>query len=324
MIIKKGNLKVAISFILVGICVLLYGMSALASEEIVAVNQEEIYKCVSLPQEFDENVSFQEIEAGIVEFIEIRELDIEIGSEDYIDLMYSFLYGEVDNIDELTSRYFGDYASVYVVKAQEIAADMDAETKSLPLDNYNIHIGGTIQEIKLQNMEKQVQLENESQSLPPTPRAAIDVARAQEYAAVYALSWNYVFGRFPSDCTNFASQIVNYAGMPLVPGAWQWNGNDLAKRRWNVAHDFVEYWSIIRGYNGGEYNSRASVNSNANPGDIIAYMRSDTYVIWHVAFVQSKSGGNIYISQHTTDRYNNKWNDISINYPSTYMIVKFS
>lgn len=321
---KKNISKRIMSCILAGMCVLFSESTVLAADESVLMFQEEIYSGTNLPQEFDANISFSEIETDIKNFIADQGMDIEVGTKAYLDLMYSFLYAEVENITDLTERYFSAYASVYVSKAQEIDSEMNSQLRQVAPDNYNIELGGTIQESKQQNIMYQEQMSSEAQVSPQLTQASYSVSRAQQYAATYALSWNPVFGRFASDCTNFASQIVNYAGMPLVAGQWQWNGNEAAKRTWNVAHDFTTYWSITRGYNGGGYSSRASVNTNANPGDYIAYMSNDTYQIWHVAFVQSKAGGNIYISQHTADRYNNKWNDISITPASTYIIVKFS
>lgn len=158
---------------------------------------------------------------------------------------------------------------------------------------------------------------------PTVQSANFNLSRAQAYAQQYALSWNHVYGRYSSDCTNFASQILHYAGMPEVPGAWQWNGNELAKYRWNVAHDFMEYFGSERGYAYGGYTTKAQVNANARPGDFLGYMANDTNSIWHVCFVQSKSGGKIYITQHTRDTYNEKWDNVNINNPSTYVINRF-
>lgn len=47
----------------------------------------------------------------------------------------------------------------------------------------------------------------------------------------------------------------------------QWNGNELAKHRWNVVHDFMEYWGAEKGYAFNGYTTRSAVNANAKPGD---------------------------------------------------------
>ncbi|WP_418896367.1 amidase domain-containing protein [Suipraeoptans intestinalis] len=124
------------------------------------------------------------------------------------------------------------------------------------------------------------------------------------------------------DCTNFASQIVHWAGMTPIRTQWQWNGTEQARRCWNVAHDFIEYWTLERGYNGGAYLTKADAKRHALPGDLIGYMDKKDYKIWHVTFAQSKSNGKIYVSQHTGDRHNEDWDGIDIN-NSTCIIVRF-
>ncbi len=284
-------------------------------------SEQRMYKCEMLSEEFNENTSLKQIEVGIEDFISKNNLDITKGTPEYVELLYKFLFDEIDEIDELTNRYFSDYAAVYISELQERNA-LSPEFYSE--GNSDIVISGTLAEIKRINKGRMEFVTNSTLQQDKETKGTYSVSKAQEYAKAYALKWNYVYGRFNEDCTNFASQIVHHAGMPLVEGQWQWNGNEEAKRTWNVAHHFTEYWTIIRGYNGGDYVTRGEVNSKANPGDFIAYMSSDTYTIWHVAFVQSKTNGEIYISQHTKDRYNEKWNNISIDQPSVYIIVKFS
>lgn len=291
--------------------VLLIGNKAFSME-----NNEGTYSATELAEQFDTNTSFVEIEEEINAYISSTGLNVQKDTQEYIDFLYSILYGEIENIDELTNRYFAAYASVYVSKSQDIP--YQAQTRSGNSTTYDIVMEGTIKETKEENESKRNAL-----SRAVVPRASYNVAEAQRYAERYALSWNYVFGKFTSDCTNFASQIVNAAGMPMVAGEWQYNGNQLAKWRWNLAADFTDYWALERGHNGGNYMSRSTVNSVANPGDFLAYMSFDTDAVWHVAFVQSKSNGQIYISQHTTDRFNEKWNNISIGANNSYIVLDF-
>lgn len=240
-----------------------------------------------------------------------------------MDLMYSFLYGEIENISDITERYFYDYASVYVIEVQKTLAMESKRAKSNEDKTFDIELKGTIEEIKQKNSDAVNSMLQAPENQPTVQSANFNLSRAQAYAQQYALSWNHVYGRYSSDCTNFASQILHYAGMPEVPGAWQWNGNELAKHRWNVAHDFMEYFGSERGYAYGGYTTKAQVNANARPGDFLGYMANDTNSIWHVCFVQSKSGGKIYITQHTRDTYNEKWDNVNINNPSTYVINRF-
>lgn len=71
-----------------------------------------------------------------------------------------------------------------------------------------------------------------------------------------------------------------------------------------------------------EYLYRSQVNPYANPGDCIAYKMKDALDIYHVAFVQSKSNGLIYCTQHTTDYYNLKFNDrVSESYMNSRLVI---
>jgi|GEM_PF-1383090 len=313
--------KMVISF---GILCMLF----MIKNNVFAYNNENnvMYEPQKIPAEFDSNISFQMIEEEIQNYIEINNLNIQIGTEEYLDLMYSILYGEVDNITQNTERYFAAYASMYVVNVQENDTDNMLNLESINESTSDLNC--TISDMQKKNQEFKNLLNtknNEYKSKSAKASGRYNISKAQEYAKTYAKTWNYVYGKYSSDCTNFASQIVHNAGMPMVAGEWQWNGNSIAKRTWNVAHTFTEYWSITRGYNGGGYTNRSDTNKNANPGDFIAYMNVDTYEIWHVAFVQSKSSdGAIYITQHTTDRYNERWNSIPINHTSDYIIIKFS
>lgn len=111
------------------------------------------------------------------------------------------------------------------------------------------------------------------------------------------------------DCTNFASQIVHEGGGLSKTADWDISGNIVANHTWLVANDFAEYFSNVRGYNGGLWYTREQINSKAYPGDCIAYMRRSNGTIYHIAFVQSKVNGYVYLSQHSDSFYNIKFND---------------
>lgn len=277
----------------------------------------------NLPNPFDSNVEFAEIEKGILDYINTSNLEIEVGSEEYVDLMYSILYGEINNISDVTDRYFYDYASVYVFEVQKALALENTRAKSNEDKTFAIELEGTIEEIKQKNSHVVNSMLQTPENQPAVQSANFNLSKAQAYAQAYAHTWNPVYGHFGSDCTNFASQILHAAGMPMVAGRWQYNGNEMARNTWNVAHYFMEYFGSERGYAYGGYTTKAQVNANAQPGDFLGYMANDTNIIWHVCFVQSKSGGKIYITQHTRDTYNEKWENINLERPSTYVINRF-
>lgn len=263
------------------------------------VNAEDSVQAVSnygLPTEYSLDVTLGDIQNSIMDYINANALDIQYGSDEYNTLMTSFLFDDLE-ITDVLSQYYGDYAAHY---SNILAADDGT--------SFEGELTMSLGDIKAENEESANQIIEMYGTDFPVTYGKYDVARAQAYAKRYATSWNYVFGRFSSDCTNFASQIVN-DGDVAMNNDWRWNGQGIALRNWRVAQDFTEYMSNIRGYNGGLWTTRAAVNKNANAGDCIAYMRRGTTEITHVAFVQSKVNGYIYLTQHTDDFYNVKFND---------------
>lgn len=96
---------------------------------------------------------------------------------------------------------------------------------------------------------------------------------------------------------------------------------------WVRASNFAQNWALVRGYVGAGCSTVAQVNANANPGDFLAYMNGSTFEIWHIAFVHSKANGKISISQHTTNRYNQVWNNViesDFMSKNSVNIIKFS
>lgn len=79
---------------------------------------------------------------------------------------------------------------------------------------------------------------------------------------------------------------------------------------WVNASYFTEYWSLTRGYIGKVCTSRSAVNAYAEPGDFLSWYNLDTLNWTHLQFVQSKNmKAEIYCSQHTSNYYDQKFND---------------
>lgn len=265
----------------------------------------EQYIANGLPRIFKDEITYKEIEGEFNKYVNVYYPDVELNSIEYIEVLYKLLFGKDKIEDDITNEYFQTYASMYVYKYQKMQASASEKT----INNMDVMQDAkemTIEESRMQSIQEYKAIEKVAKTVS-IPKATYSVQRAQEYAKRYALSWNYVFGRYDSDCTNFTSQIINYGGFPVVSGEWQWNGNEWAKQVWNVAQDFTEYWTLVRGYNGGMQSSLSSVQTVADPGDCMGYYNKNNYRIWHEVFVQSKSYGHLYISSHTTDRYNEKW-----------------
>ncbi len=268
----------------------------------------EVFQGKTLPVEFNADVTLKEIESEIEVYIGKQALEIVVGDDKYTEFMHDILMNEVNDIDETTLRYFQAYASVFLVEKQ-----IQVENLSLTMPT-RTEIDNDILDKSIASIKQENQEENATTSIRSKSSRNLvfdgnyNVERAQRYADMYAELWNPGFVKYTKDCTNFASQIVHYAGMPMVKDEWSNSGKaGYYGHTWTVAQDFTEYWSLIRGYLGTENSTITSVISQAEPGDFLAYKNSDTYAIWHMAFVHTKGNNTIYISQHTTNLKNVDW-----------------
>lgn len=279
----------------------------------------------TLPQSISLDVTFDQIQENILQYINSEGLNIEVGTPEYLDFMNRILFDEDSfNLDETTLRYFGNYAARYVIVSSENSYEENANSRSIDNEAFSSELSKSLLNVKEENEAITEEMVTTVETVA-TPRAAYNVAGAQAYAKKYATSRNLMYGYFPgADCTNFASQVV-YEGGGVAKNQKYWNQSSayqIGRNNWNVAGAFTQYMSLERGYLGGEYLYRSQVNANANPGDCIAYKMKDTYDIYHVAFVQSKSNGLIYCTQHTSDYYNLKFNDrVSESYMSSRLVI---
>lgn len=140
--------KMVISFAI--LCMLF-----MIKNNVFAYNNENnvMYEPQKIPAEFDSNISFQMIEEEIQNYIEINNLNIQIGTEEYLDLMYSILYGEVDNITQNTERYFAAYASMYVVNVQENDTDNMLNLESINESTSDLNCTISDMQKKIRNLK---------------------------------------------------------------------------------------------------------------------------------------------------------------------------
>ncbi len=150
----------------------------------------------------------------------------------------------------------------------------------------------------------------------PLP-VSYDRGASVDYAKAHALSYNTAFKAFNDDCTNFVSQSLLAGGWQMVLGYYTnndvwWYGCALpggytchASYTWGAAFNFHEFL----GTSPGQRTNFVQYYGDVWPGDII-------FADWdgpsghhpdgridHVMFVTGRdSEGNLYISQHTTDR----------------------
>lgn len=254
-----------------------------------------------LPDTFSYDVALDEIATDIEQYIEVNNLGIEINTEEYAELMYNFCFTDYPDLSDTVLRYYQAYASVYLSGESESSTAQSSVSKTI----------GEVREENKDSTNRIIEEANKVVSSEIKPRfSAYDLYSARAYAEKYAVNPNSSYVYYSNgDCTNFASQILASGGMAQNDD-WKYNpllgtGFSSPFRTWVNAQDFTEYWSLWRGFVGPECTSLGMIESNADAGDFLAWRNLDSYIFYHVQFVQSKNTDReIFCTQHTPGYYN--------------------
>ena len=289
MIMKKG-----IALIL-GLTIWVSGTSTVMAEENIS-EVNSVYTCQNtyesrLPLEVTYDITLGEIEEDILNYIAFNKLDVVYGSDQYLELLNEFTFYPADNLDDYMIKYYSAYASVY--------------RSTEELDK-------TINDIRNENIQEEIQMKKELLQIVGVEPAKVtyNVAGAQKYAADYAMVNNYKYPEYGSDCTNYASQIIHEGGGLPTTSQWNiWAGTGtLAWKSWVNVGAFCTYWGEVRGNIGNTCSTLAKVNQYAEPGDFLVWRNQATLEYEHTQFVQSKTNGEVYCSQHSMPYYNKRLN----------------
>ena len=246
----------------------------------------------ALPSTLSYEVTFREIQNDIIDYSTSQ--GIEFASQEYDDLLFSFIFSPPEELSDVKQTYYSAYASVYFGR-----------------NNFNDILDKSINQIREENiaLEASAQASIEQQSEPHI-QIAYNLEAAQEYASAYAMVNNYSYPEYGADCTNFASQIL-FAGGFNTTSLWNiWAGpGTIAWQTWVNAGAFCTYWGDHRGYIGKTCTSLAEVNKNSKPGDFLVWRNKTTLEYEHTQFVQTKVNGYIYCTQHSPSYYRQRLSD---------------
>lgn len=291
-------MKKGIALIL-GLTIWVSGTSTVMAEENIS-EVNSVYTCQNtyesrLPLEVTYDITLGEIEEDILNYIAFNKLDVVYGSDQYLELLNEFTFYPADNLDDYMIKYYSAYASVY----------RSTEDIKLELDK-------TINDIRNENIQEEIQMKKELLQIVGVEPAKVtyNVAGAQKYAADYAMVNNYKYPEYGSDCTNYASQIIHEGGGLPTTSQWNiWAGTGtLAWKSWVNVGAFCTYWGEVRGNIGNTCSTLAKVNQYAEPGDFLVWRNQATLEYEHTQFVQSKTNGEVYCSQHSMPYYNKRLN----------------
>jgi hypothetical protein len=144
----------------------------------------------------------------------------------------------------------------------------------------------------------------------------VDKIKIVDYAYEYALYPNKTFSYLGniysggSDCSNFVSQCIHYAGSPMNFNNPLWyykNKNDFSIS-WATAHGL--YWLLLENYSNNLKGPKGRVidKSEVTPGNLVFFQKKNNFV-FHSAIVTSfNNSGEPLISQHSIDALNKEIN----------------
>lgn len=246
-------------------------------------------------------------------------------SPDYLSVLNKIsLDANVLNTTEEEKAAFSALATIYVGRISSLIHDNMSESEKNDINEIEDNIlNRTFLEIRNEN----IRLIKDIADAKKKTRRKRSVSNFHEpsataYALKYALSVNPRYGSFsilnigPGDCTNFASQIMEAGGMeqtyfPNSSGLNWYFANYFARSKsWAWAHGFMQYWTA-EGARTASFTSTSSAIPHIRKGNFIGYWDKSLFEFSHMAYVNNVSNGKVYICQHTDDRKNALWNNIS-------------
>lgn len=281
--------------------------------------------------DFDLNVTLRDTENRLIQAATLK-LDKYFEStlnKDYIKFLTEV--ANTDNIvigdSEKENVEFNEFAAIYVNRIGSILPSNPTPEELDQLKNSRDElIARTYLDIRSEN--RNAILLSESVRSPNKVPAYFNISAATYYAKQYAKKYNPNFRAFDNDCTNFTSQIAQAGGkqQSYIPNAsgltWYYFNGLSYSITWTVAHQFFVYWTA-EGASMYQYNDKASAQAGMSEGSFVAYFKKNTFEITHASYVSQKSGGKAYITQHTTDRLNEAWDNINVSAYSSFIIMKF-
>lgn len=280
-------------------------------------------------------MTVSDAEAMISAYFKSNNINIEIGSEEYIEYLTDLLMFETDEELKKLDQYedFKIYASEYLSELNNPSSVV--ETDDCILLN-SVEQRKKIDTIKIE-AEKEDSVNSEIVSINSGDVEAMAAkgysdAKAVEYARKWAKSRNPLYKSYGADCTNYVSQCVKAGGKSMtkpssiptgVKGTtkyWysvryeEWHTNHYVYK-WkesssfiNVA-DFYTYWKN-RGIKTASYSSKAKLQNGVSVGDVVQLKNGKGKWFHSIIITGGSKGARTYCG-HTKNRKDEPVKNIS-------------
>ncbi|WP_455334962.1 amidase domain-containing protein [Enterococcus quebecensis] len=281
----------------------------------------------------DMDVTLGEIESTLMDHLKQRGLNYSLHSEELSNYLYDQLVNRSDKELEKLESYENilAYASEYIYRET-----LPNDSRDHSVEDIDSVSDLTLNDIKdivdEENLETEQLAIESHKNIQPTPRAMFTNNHVANYARTFAFRYNPAYANYDSrggDCTNFASQALRAGGAKDGVTGYPTYINWSSKRSnlgladsaaWINANSFRQYWQV-KGRSVTRHTSKSAVSNTAKLGDILNYANKKTGRSWHNAIVTEKKGGTLYVSQHSSNRNNDNWNNIPINFGTDYVYV---
>jgi len=279
------------------------------------------------------NITLGEIESELMSYLKTSGLNYTMNSPELSQYLFDQLETQKDENLKKLDNYENilAYAAEYLYR-ESMPKDGEIEAISEASDL-------TLQEIKEEVTEQEKEAINnkiEQSELPESPmmqgRALLTNNHTANYAYTYALNYNRAYNDYNNkggDCTNFASQALKANGLADgrtgYPTNYDWSSKVTNAGRkdgaaWINADQFRLYWQM-NGRSVTRHTSKASATKTAAIGDILSYANKRSGRSWHSVVVTGKSNNILYVSQHTSNRRHENWNNIDLDLSTEVVYV---
>lgn len=305
-----------------------------------------IFSINAFADNIDESeVKLSDIESIVLKHIEDNNLDIEMGTNEYVDYLMSVLIYDEDR--KLTKNPYYEqilfYASEYIHQLDQSNDIVTEENENDTID-IDIPYESTIEKLKAEIKQEELESEQEIEEYkiinPVTiqPFAAYNSTAAANYAVKWYNGRNSKYNKHRLDCTNFVSQAVYAGGKSMKKPRTRPSGIKKTTSYWyseryslphynygyressswvNVA-DFKTYWAKTQKV--VTSTSKTKIINNAKVGDVVQLKRARDGRWFHSMIVHKKSNETIYLAGHTRNTKNKPIKDISA---SSFRVIKF-
>lgn len=302
--IKKSISKIIVCSLMIGGLGLTNSNNSFAGDN--ELQPSDTYS-TKLSKQYESNLTISEIEKIFQDYLDENEINIKIGTSEYLDYIYAQMLGKED--EELIKHPKYDlitaYFAEYIVEVQNNMGDNTKSNISIDdLDNKD----KTISQIRQESIKEDQKMESSKSN---EKIAGYSPTKAKEYAHKWANSYNSAYNKYSRDCTNFVSQCLEAGGLSekkpsSIPSgtmettSYWYSDKPKVSTPWIRVTDFHSYWAPK--VPDANYAGDTTVSNNGNIGDVVQIRHAGTLTRWHTMIITKKDSKQVYLSGHTSNR----------------------